>query len=261
MFIQNKYYSCYYTIVNRAKSRVLPLNVYTEKHHIIPKSCGGDNSTNNLVKLTAREHYICHLLLPKMLTGTLHHKMVHAAWRMCNSLKNDYKITGRTYARIREQHSWIMSNIGHDGQFKMGRPTWNKGIPRTEEVKQAISIANAGRKTGRTAEDFTPEWKAKISAAAKERNTGTGNPMFGKTHSTETRAKLSATRKSKAGTPGWNVRPPCSDEKAQKIKLANRGKRWVHNKATRERKYLDPSLVAEYIKSGWELGLGPKTTN
>ena len=127
----------------------------------------------------------------------------------------------------------------------------------------AQSIANAGRKTGRTAEDFTPEWKAKISAAAKERNTGTGNPMFGKTHSTETRAKLSATRKSKAGTPGWNVRPPCSDEKAQKIKLANRGKRWVHNKATRERKYFEvppyqaskAMVVTDKEATGFEFGI------
>jgi hypothetical protein len=258
MFIENKYSKCYYNIINRAKSRELSPNTYTEKHHIIPKSCGGDNSSANLVKLTAREHYICHLLLPKMLTGVLHHKLVHAAWRMCNSLKDGYKVTGRTYAKIREQHSWIMSEIGHDGQFKMGRPTWNKGIPRTPEEKKKMSQSRIGVKTGRTKDDFTSEWKAKISAAAKERNTGEKNPMFGKTHNEATRAKLSATRKAKAGTPGWNVRPPCSDEKANKIKLANMGKRWVHNKETKERKYIDPLLVADYVNTGWELGLGPK---
>jgi len=259
MFIENKYSKYYYNIINRAKSRELAPNIYTEKHHIIPKSCGGDNSPANLVKLTAREHFICHLLLPKMLSGNLHHKMVHAAWRMCNSLKDAYRVTGRTYSKIREQHSWIMSEIGHDGQFKMGRPTWNKGIPRTLEEKKKMSQSRVGVKTGRTKDDFTPEWKAKISAAAKIRNTGEKNPMFGKTHSEKTRAKLSATRKAKAGTLGWNVRPPCSDEKANKIKLANMGKRWVHNKATKERKYIDPLLVADYVTIGWELGLGPKS--
>ena len=55
--------------------------------------------------------------------------------------------------------------------------------------------------------------------------------------------------------------PNCNDEKAQKIKLANQGKRWVHNKITKERKYLDPSLVIGYTTIGWELGLGPKATN
>lgn len=33
---------------------------YTEKHHIIPKSLGGDNSKTNLVVLTGRQHFICH---------------------------------------------------------------------------------------------------------------------------------------------------------------------------------------------------------
>lgn len=261
MFIQNKYSKYYFSIIDRAKSRDLSPNVYTEKHHIIPKSLGGSNLKENLVKLTAREHFVCHLLLPKMLVGDSHHKMVHAAWRMCNALKAGYRVTARTYSKLREQHAWIMSAIGHDGQFKAGRPTWNKGVPRTAEVKELISVANKGRKTGRTKDDFTPEWKAKISAAAKERNAGKGNPMYGKTHSEDTRARLSATRKAKAGTPGWNVRSPCSAEKALKIKEANKGKRWIHNKATKERKYIDPALVADYITIGWELGLGPKSVN
>ena len=36
---------------------------YVERHHIIPKCLGGDNSKDNLVFLTAREHYLCHKLL------------------------------------------------------------------------------------------------------------------------------------------------------------------------------------------------------
>ena len=35
----------------------------TERHHIIPKSCGGTDVADNLVDLTVREHYIVHLLL------------------------------------------------------------------------------------------------------------------------------------------------------------------------------------------------------
>lgn len=66
MYLQNKYTSIYYAIINRAKSRDLSKDVYTEKHHIIPRSLGGSNSKNNLVNLTAREHRLCHLLLPKM---------------------------------------------------------------------------------------------------------------------------------------------------------------------------------------------------
>ena len=63
MYLQNKYSKYYYNIINQAKSRELAPNIYTEKHHIIPKSCGGDNSPANLVKLTAREHFICHFTI------------------------------------------------------------------------------------------------------------------------------------------------------------------------------------------------------
>jgi hypothetical protein len=49
IFIDNKYTRWYYNIVNNAKSRI-PTG-YTEKHHIIPKSCGGSNFKDNLAKL------------------------------------------------------------------------------------------------------------------------------------------------------------------------------------------------------------------
>ena len=39
---------------------------YSETHHIIPRSLGGNDSLENLVELSAREHYICHLLLTKI---------------------------------------------------------------------------------------------------------------------------------------------------------------------------------------------------
>lgn len=54
------------SIIIRAQSRTLPSDIYIEKHHIIPKSMGGSNSKDNLVKLTAREHYIIHWLLYKI---------------------------------------------------------------------------------------------------------------------------------------------------------------------------------------------------
>ena len=39
---------------------------YSEEHHITPKSLGGSDSKDNLVRLTAREHYLAHYLLMKM---------------------------------------------------------------------------------------------------------------------------------------------------------------------------------------------------
>lgn len=78
MYLPNKYTKWYYNIINRAQSRVLPEEVYTEKHHVIPRSLGGSDDSGNIAVLTAREHWICHLLLTKMTTGNDRYKMAYA---------------------------------------------------------------------------------------------------------------------------------------------------------------------------------------
>ena len=83
MYLQNKYTNIYYSIIDSAMSRTL-LAGYTERHHIIPKSLGGTNSSDNLVVLTAKEHFICHRLLTKMTTGKHKAKMINAAWALAN---------------------------------------------------------------------------------------------------------------------------------------------------------------------------------
>lgn len=64
-FLKNKYHKWYFNIINKAKSRLKP-DCYCENHHILPKSMGGGDDKNNMVYLTAREHFICHYLLCKM---------------------------------------------------------------------------------------------------------------------------------------------------------------------------------------------------
>jgi len=175
--------------VNCAKSRKKDPNTYYEKHHIIPKSLGGNNLKTNLVYLTAREHFICHLLLPKFCTGENRTKMLYAKWRMCNNPKKDYIVTSRTYQKSKEEFVTILSTIGNGGQFKKGKPSWNKGIPRTEEVKQAISKANSGKKRpDRTSDSFTEDWKLKISQSKK----GCETWNKGITHSDKTKELMSA---------------------------------------------------------------------
>lgn len=83
---------------------------YTENHHIIPKSFGGSNNKDNLIKLSARHHYIAHLLLAK---ATNNQKMIKALHMMVYSTKGDvqrgYKITSKIYAYVREKHSEVVS--------------------------------------------------------------------------------------------------------------------------------------------------------
>lgn len=76
IFNVNKYYRWYYNIINNRLTN--PPTGYFEKHHIIPKCLGGTNDFSNLVCLTAREHFICHLLLVKITTGNNNKKMRRA---------------------------------------------------------------------------------------------------------------------------------------------------------------------------------------
>ncbi len=78
IFIPNRYTRIYYSIIERAQTRLLPKSVYTESHHIVPKSLGGSDNFDNLVRLTYKEHRICHKLLVKMTEGVYKGKMAYA---------------------------------------------------------------------------------------------------------------------------------------------------------------------------------------
>ena len=122
-----------------------PLETYTEKHHIIPKSLGGNNKKTNFVKLSAREHYICHLLLTKIYnTGIDHDKMIYAFLMMCNAKsknhKRDYKYNSRLYEKRRLEHSQMMSkkkSVENENLMWIYNPTLkiSKRVPKEFEVE------------------------------------------------------------------------------------------------------------------------------
>ena len=55
----------YDKLIEKARSRTKPEG-YTERHHIIPKCLGGIDDQTNIAVLTAREHFVAHLLLVKI---------------------------------------------------------------------------------------------------------------------------------------------------------------------------------------------------
>ena len=131
LFIQNKYYKWYYNIIASAKDRVEIIG-YSENHHIIPKCMGGSNSHENLVRLSAREHFICHLLLTKMTTGEDRSRMVFALWgmRRRNKFQNERIISNRTYEYLQKLLSAETSKM-NSGTFES-----RFGKERAEELKQ-----------------------------------------------------------------------------------------------------------------------------
>jgi hypothetical protein len=80
-FNNSKYTKWYWELISSRRNRLLPESIYQEAHHIIPKSLGGSNHKTNLINLTAREHFIAHLLLVRMVMIKDVYKMMHAVIR------------------------------------------------------------------------------------------------------------------------------------------------------------------------------------
>jgi hypothetical protein len=121
-------------------------NGYTETHHIIPKSLGGTDNPMNLVKLSAREHYICHYLLMKIYKpGTANgNKMIKAFIMMlyCKSGNQCRYVSSRKYELLRYQFSKIQSELQSGKKNSQYGSIWisNIALRETKKVKKTDII-------------------------------------------------------------------------------------------------------------------------
>lgn len=183
MFLSNKYTNIYFNIIKRAKS--MPRGGYTENHHIIPRSLGGSNDADNLVKLSAREHFIAHRLLCKMTTSKDKGKMYFAfnMMQLSNNNQNRYKkLTSTSYAILREELSKYIS-LSQKGK---------KTGPQTKPRKPRPPISNETRQ--KMSQKRKQLWQSK-----EYRN---NNIRESYTHTEETKLKISESRKGKPTTLG-----------------------------------------------------------
>lgn len=133
MYLDNKYTRYYYNIINNAKCRVKPEN-YTEKHHIIPKCLGGSNDMCNLVSLTAKEHFVVHHLLTKMLLGKNKSKMITAYWRMCN--RKQHKINSNQYEKCKKVMSEEFKNMWDDPNSVFNSLQYRGKLSKSNKISQ-----------------------------------------------------------------------------------------------------------------------------
>jgi hypothetical protein len=196
MYLQNKYTRCYYNIVERAKAR--DLTGYVENHHIIPKSLGGSNNNDNLVRLTAREHFVCHWLLTKMLPdGKDRWRMMYAFYSFIRMNKNHSrtKITGIKYEILKRNISQAKSKMNLGNQY-------NKGRKRSKEAIEKGKKSRAGYKQSESA-------KMKQSITMKEKYQTQNHPHNGKTYEEIYGVDEAAKRKEKLkGLRGPRKNPP-----------------------------------------------------
>lgn len=167
MFIDNKYTKWYFKLIDSRKERIFEINDYSEKHHIIPKSLGGSNKKDNIIKLTAKEHFICHRLLVKMTEGKEKVKMSYALRCMINrenTHQKRYKITGAKYEKIIIETKAILS------ENTKGKNNSFYGKTHTDETKKRLSLLRNKRHSegsieGMINKNHTDESKQKIREA------------------------------------------------------------------------------------------------
>lgn len=214
MFLKNKYSKWYYSIIFNAGS-TKDSSTYLEKHHIIPKSLGGNNTTNNLVLLTPREHFLCHLLLTKMVERKDKGKMCFAFKMMlCKTKKHkrDYRITSRIYEYSKKSFSESMKSLWADPErrLKMSirmKKQWNNPKYRDSVISGSKKYWEDPEQRLRAATKSAEYWSNPINREvnkqrqieinknpdirASKANYGADNGMFGKTHTPEICLKLS----------------------------------------------------------------------
>lgn len=259
-----------YKQLNLQKLNILDKSyIYLETHHIVPRCMNGTNDSENLINLPAREHFICHLLLPKIYKGTeFEYKLWIAAHRFIygNDMKNKIKIKSNQYKVIKENFSKFRSKANKgEGNPNYGN-RWNQeqrdnlskqkkgksleeimGKERANAAKQKMSIAQKSRKhkkgyhlseetrrymsVTRKGKNKSDEFKKKCSERMIGNTLGKANK--GKHHTEETKLKLSLSKKGKPGAnKGKKLGPknPESERKRLESYLA------LHRKCSEETK-------------------------
>lgn len=209
------YKKIYDDLIAKAKSenRIKSSLNYYEAHHIIPRCLGGEGrhsqwrTHENLVLLTAREHYVAHKLLCHIYPDNL--KLMRAFYAMLTmkSKGRDYRVCSREYQEIRLLISKNMSGANNP-IHRIENPFKNPVI--LEKIRQSrIGFRHSEvtkQKLSQVAKDrvFSDETKLKISESNK-----------GKQVSKETRQKLSLAAKGKKKT----------QEHIEKMRLSQIGKK------------------------------------
>ena len=212
------YKKIYDQLINSRRQRPKEEGAYYERHHILPLCFGGDNSSENLVNLTVREHFIAHKLLFRLSTGSDKQKLGFALNQMfrVNPYQQDRrKLSTRRAATLREVHRTLRGpnhpSFGRkvhseesrkqisrrqtgSGNPMYGKKPWNFGKTKDTDprILQAVETLSEGYLAGRNSRYRHPMTEANKLRVAQ---------LFSGPKSIEHRKKLSAANKGQVHSP------------------------------------------------------------
>lgn len=199
LYLENKkdmnYKKVYMELMDRAVERVEEAGEYYETHHIKPKSMGGTDAKNNLVRLTYREHFIAHWLLHRIfpedrsLSAAFHIMAFGKSWRDVRANRSTYTPSSRALSEAREAQVSHRKGMKHSEETleKMRQPRGpmkTKRAPISDETKEKMRLAKLGKKR-------SEEERLAISKGKREHTpTGKEHHRYGVKVKKSTRDKL-----------------------------------------------------------------------
>lgn len=133
--------------------------VYTEMHHVLPKSIYPEHAKSkwNIVRLTYKDHYRVHEVLPQIITiEEFRLKMLRAWWLMTTSKKSK-SISGDDYEELRKRWS------DHARESFIGEKNPMFGVSMSDETKKILSDINSGEKHPKYGKEVSVETRNKIA--------------------------------------------------------------------------------------------------
>ena len=174
------YIKVYNQLISKRKNEIIT-DGYYERHHILPKSMGGGNNKDNIVILTAREHFIAHWLLWRAYRTP---SMAYAFNMMTTNKYGERYCNSRGFEEAKQ--AFIISRTG---KIMPNISKALKGNILSEAHKAAISKSS-------------PVWDDKRRAAMSKvhkgikkpdgHQVGENNSRYGTTMSDDTKMKISA---------------------------------------------------------------------
>lgn len=128
------YSKVYTNLINRSQIRTTSNNEYYELHHIIPRCMQGKDVKDNIVRLTAREHYVAHQLLVKMYPGNS--KLIYAANMMTVNTADLKRSKNKRYEWLRKRFA-VTCSIRQQGK---GNTSYGSIWVTNYEAKQCKRI-------------------------------------------------------------------------------------------------------------------------
>lgn len=190
----------YNALIDRARNRIL--EGYVERHHTIPRCLGGTDNKENIVELTAEEHYVAHQLLVKMNPG--HAGLASAAFLMtATSPVGPTRPKNKTYSWLRKCLSESLKGrkYSNETKEKLRQSAINQWKKLTESEKEVITQKMRDAKV-----DYIP-WNKGIKTGIKTSgcfekgnkpwNTGKPGLFLGGEHTNETKKHLSEVAKAR----------------------------------------------------------------